>query len=372
MAVADGELEDLARRLVAPLRTGDVVEGATLVAITGELALQYDFVHGDARACIEVVPRHGARAERVHTTHFALGHRGGSMHGRAALALCAALAEQIRRNEDAVIASLRAAPEERVREVRGGAALHDDGGHYGLSPYRGCSIGCRFCYAQSRLQPLRTLLGHAAAPWGSWVDARVDLPELLARELATRPCAPIKLCPVVADPYQAIERRLRITRRCVEAIAAADRPWPTLVLTRAAAILDDLALWAALPRAWVGVSLPTIDDDVRRRFEPRAASVAERLEILARFADAGVPTFAVVQPVFPGDAIALADALTRVTAGVVLGPLEGEEQAGPAFDAFAEARTARWQADRVAELRDALQARGIAVWTGELPPGVTA
>ena len=59
MAVADGELEDLARRLVAPLRTGDVVEGATLVAITGELALQYDFVHGDARARIEVVPLPG-------------------------------------------------------------------------------------------------------------------------------------------------------------------------------------------------------------------------------------------------------------------------------------------------------------------------
>lgn len=369
--MADGELEGLARRLVAPLRPGDALGEATLVAITAELALQYEFTLGDARTSIEVVPRTGARAERVHTTHFALGHRGGTVPEATALSLCTALAESVRRNEAEVLASARA-DGDRVREVRGGTALHDDGGHYGLSPYRGCSIGCRFCYAQSRLQPLRALMGHADAPWGSWVDARVDLPELLAAELATRPCAPIKLCPVVADPYQAIERRLRITRRCVEAIAAADRPWPTLVLTRAHAILDDLALWAALPRAWVGVSLPTIDDDVRRHFEPRAASVVERLEVLARFADAGVSTFAVVQPVFPGDPIALADALVRVSAGVVLGPLEGEEQAGPAFDAFAEARTAGWQADRVALLRDALLARGIAVWTGELPPGVTA
>jgi DNA repair photolyase len=370
--VADGELEDLAYRLVAPLRPGDALGDAALMAITAELALQYEFTLGDARTCIEVMPRVGARAERVQTTHFALGHRGGTMPERDALALCVALAERIRSNEDVALASVRNGDDGRVREVRGGTALHDAGGHYGLSPYRGCAIGCRFCYAQSRLQPLRTLLGHAAAPWGSWVDARVDLPELLARELATRPCAPIKLCPVVADPYQAIERRLRITRRCVEAIAAADRAWPTLVLTRAYAILDDLALWSSLPRAWVGVSLPTIDDDVRRHFEPRAASVAERLEVLARFADAGVPSFAVVQPVFPGDPIALADALTRVTAGVVLGPLEGEEQAGPAFDGFAEARTAGWQADRVAQLREALRARGIPLWNGELPPGVTA
>lgn len=370
--MADGELEDLAHRLVAPLRPGDALGDATLVAVTAELALQYEFTRGDARTCVEVVPRGGARAERVQTTHFALGHRGGTLPEPAALALCTALAERIQSNEDAALAAVRGRDDHRVREVRGGTALHDAGGHYSLGPYRGCAIGCRFCYAQSRLQPLRALLGHAAAPWGSWVDARVDLPELLAHELATRPCAPIKLCPVVADPYQAIERRLRITRRCVEAIAAADRAWPTLVLTRAHAILDDLALWSALPRAWVGVSLPTIDDAVRRHFEPRAASVAERLEILARFADVGVPTFAVVQPVFPGDPIALADALTRVTAGVVLGPLEGEEQAGPAFDGYPEARTAGWQADRVAQLRDALDARGVPRWTGELPPGVMA
>jgi len=381
--VTDPRLHALARRLVAPLRTGDALSGDGLAgdstsgdpvlrSIDSDLAVEYAFVHGDATAHVEVVPREGARARRVHTQHFAVGHRGGTMAPAQALALCECIARRIAVNEDAALAELAATAgvDDRIREVTGGHALVRGPGeplHYTSSPYRGCTIGCRFCYAQSRLQPLCALLGQAAVPWGSWGDAHVDMPAVLAEQLERLPPLPIKVCPIVADPYQPLERTARITRPCLEAIAACARPWSVLVLTRAHAILDDLPLLAGLPRAWVGVSLPTVDDGVRRHFEPRAASVAERLDVLRRFADAGLATFAVVQPMLPGDVDALADALRITTAGVATGALEGEEQADPLFDAHPEARAAAWQRERLARLHAALGARGIGVWTGELP-----
>lgn len=376
--MVERSLDELAHALIAPLQPGDRVGDLELAAIVTDLAIHYDLRGTGTRAIIEVIPLAGARSERVTTRHFAVGHRAGTLDDRTALALCRSIAERIATNEDAALARMRAVtePGDRIRPIRTEHALvaAHPLTHYTLSPYRGCTIGCTFCYAQSRLQPMRSLLGLADAPWGSWVDAHVDMPEVLARELATLPVAPIKLCPIVADPYQAIERKLRVTRGCLERIASASQPWPTLVLTRAHEITDDLALIASLPRAWVGVSLPTIDDDARRHFEPRAASVAERLEILRRFADAGVRTFAVVQPMLPGDIDALADALQLATAGVAIGTLEGEEQSGPLFDAprYAIARDGAWQRDQAARLRDAIIARNIPVWTGELPPELLA
>ena len=372
--VGERSLDELAHALIAPLQPGDRVGDLRLAAIVTDLAIHYELRGADTRAIIEVIPRDGARAERVTTRHFAVGHRATTIDDRRAIELCRIIAARIAANEDDALAAMRAVaePSDRVRSIHAAHALVATHPltHYTLSPYRGCTIGCTFCYAQSRLQPMRALLGRAPAPWGSWVDAHVDMPEVLARELDTLPCAPIKLCPIVADPYQAIERRLRVTRGCLERIARATQPWPVLVLTRAHEILDDTALIASLPRAWVGVSLPTIDDDVRRHFEPRAATVAERLLVLRRFADAGVRTFAVVQPMLPGDVDALADALQIASAGVAIGTLEGEEQSGPSFDApqFTEARAADWQRARAARLGEALAARGVAVWTGELPP----
>ncbi|HWB78120.1 MAG TPA: radical SAM protein [Nannocystaceae bacterium] len=372
----DDELEARARELLAPLGIGDVLPGGTVLrSIATELGLSLVLERAGRSLRIDVVPRAAAREHKVLTQHFAIGHDAGS----DALALCRYIAGFVEANEAAVLATIRAGAhddEGRVREVRSAHALvrSQDGSFYALNPYSGCTIGCRFCYAQSRLQPLRALLGLREAAWGSWVDARVDAPTLLEGELRTLAPAPIKLCPIVADPWQAIERKLRITRTCLETIRDAPSVWPTLVLTRSAAVLDDLALLASLPRAFVGVSLPTVDDTVRAHFEPRAASVDERLAVLRAARDAGLRTFAVVQPLLPGPIDALADALALTTDGVALGELDGELDATALFDdpRYAHARTHAWQHDGLARLRGLLDARGIAVWRGELPDGAHA
>jgi DNA repair photolyase len=361
--------------LCAPLALGDeLVPGARLIDVTVGLGLGLVFAVDGERLIVEVSPGPGPAAARSAQLGFAYRGRDRALGQR----LCAILAAQVGPREAGFLAELAAlgaatAAAPRVRAVAVDRLLEPGGTaavpFYTCSPYVGCLIGCRFCYAQSRLGEVRALLGRPPALWGTWVDVRVDAPAVLAAELRALPPAPIKFCPIVSDPYHAIEARTRLTRACLETIAAAPSPPPVLVLTRAPLILRDLDVLAGLP-AWVGVSLPTIDDDVRAHFEPRAATVAERLAILAAARAAGLRTFAVVQPMLPGSIERLADALAAVAHSVSLDVLRGEESAGPLFDRpdVAAARTAAWQAAQRDALSAALDARGVPRWIDELPP----
>jgi DNA repair photolyase len=242
---------------------------------------------------------------------------------------------------------------------------------YTLSPYVGCVIGCTYCYAQVKVAAMRELMGLAEVPWGSYVDIRTNAPEVLAEELTRLPILPIKFCPVVSDPYQAVERRERRTRRCLEVLRDSDRPWSALLLTRSTMILEDLELLTQIPGLQAGVSIPTIDDEVRAHFEPRAASIEARLDVLKRLKQAGVRSLAVVQPLLRGSVLALADALAECVDSVSIDVLRGELGAAEAFSLpqFNASRDPRWQLERARELAAALEQRGVAVWSSELPPG---
>jgi DNA repair photolyase len=372
--------------LLAPWKVGDeVVEGVWLEGVSTELGVRFRFRAGTERLAVDVAPIEKSPRFAARSAHFAFGYRteGGRspVDGLLGKRLCEAVAARSAENESRVLASLRAGADEadatRIRSVEVETLLEDAGAegapYYTLSPYVGCLVGCRFCYAQTSVGGLRSLLGRREVPWGSYVDVRRNAADVLARELADprRVVRPLKFCPIVSDPYQAVERTERITRACLETIARADRVWPTLLLTRSRAIVEDLERIRALSRAWVGVSLPTVDDAVRRHFEPRAASVSERLEVLRTFRDAGVSTFVVVQPLFEGSVEAHADAIAAHATSASIDVLRGVEGAGVEFSAPAHAHTEAdaWQRARAHALSDALRDRGVTVWTGELPPG---
>jgi len=381
---------DLRRQLLAlldPFSVGaELLPGVRLAGASTELGMRLRFETRAGILWVDVAPldraaHYADRSERLSFSYRTEGGRRG-IDPRVGVALCRVIAARARANEDRVFAAVTEEPREqdgaRLRHVDVDALLELTGGRgntfYTLSPYVGCVIGCRFCYAQSKIDAMRAVLGLPEAPWGSYVDVRKNAPEVLAEELARLSPRPIKFCPVVSDPYQAIERRERLTRRCLTAIRDAGAAWPVLVLTRSTLILDDLDLLGSMPVAYAGVSLPTIDDDVRRHFEPRAASITERLEILRALGRAGVKPLAIVQPLLAGSIEALADALAETVDSVSIDVLHGEMGAERDFadPRYAPTREHDWQVSRARELAALLGERGVRVWTTELPPELYA
>ena len=380
-------------RLIAPLDVGDeVLPGVRLTECSDELGLRWSFTWahegkllGDLH--VEVEPFDPERRFAARTQRLALSYRTGAKRAPVpqglGLRLCQAVARIVTRNEASVLAELAreaaaaAASEHsgaRIREVEVERLLFRAGQrqepHYTLSPYVGCLIGCRFCYAQTRVSIARRIAGLTEAPWGSFVDARSNAPEVLRRELAEREPLPIKFCPIVSDPYHAVEKKLRLTRRCLEVIADAASVWPTLVLTRSTGVRDDLELLSSLQQPYLGVSVPTCDDEVRRHFERRGAPIDERLETLRLARKHGVRTFAIVQPLLPCSVEALADALAAAVSSVRIDVLYGVEGAAEEFSdpRYAQAADEGWQRERAGQLAELLRERGVTLWPDELPP----
>ncbi len=382
------DLREHLSRLLAPAQPGDeIAAGLILRDVSTEGGLRAKLGLDGGTVDVELAPVADATPHAARTKRFLLSYRTGEksrpVEPDVGLRACDAVAALVASNEDRVVSSLeseaRAVRESsegglRIRHVQVSRALDSSGTpadpYYLLNPYVGCLIGCRFCYAQAGVGLLRRLQGLAEVPWGSYVDVRVNLHQILARELDELDPLPVKFCPIVSDPYQAVERKERITRRCLEVMAQARRPFPPLVLTRSAAIVEDAPLLASIDGAWAGVSLPTIDDEVRRHFEPRGAPVQDRLRALQVLKEHGVRTFAIIQPMLPGSPEELADALASRVASVRLDVLYGVQGAEREFsDArWAHATEPEWQQQHLERLTTALAARGIATWPGELPP----
>lgn len=375
--------------MLAPLKTGEeVLPGVRLHGTSTELGLRLRLRAGDQRIWVDVTPVERTPRWATRSKYLAFGYRteGGrnDVDPRLGKRLCERIARVVGANEEEVLAALReeasaeAPLDKRVREVQVKTALDhagpDHASYYTINPYVGCVIGCRFCYAQTNLDLMRTMMGLVEIPWGSWVEVRANLAEVLAIELRHRKVRPIKFCPIVGDAYQPVEKKARVTRACLEVIrdvsSELGRAWPTEILTRSTLILEDLELMASLPDPWAGVSLPTIDDEVRKHFEPRAASVVERLDILKQLRGAGIKTVAVVQPIFAGDLVQLADTLAEHVDGVSWDVLRGEEGATADFDdpRYSQTRTDDWQRDNAMRLLELLKERGITVWEYDLPP----
>jgi len=371
------DLSQVLLELVHPHQPGDeIAPGVRLAHTSTEVGLRLGLLVDDEPIAIEVArATDGPFAARA--GQFAFSYRTEGDRNRVAdrgLELCRLVAAIAQTNVDRFEQGLRDAAigdAPKIRSVSVASALERAGSaaqpFYTLTPYVGCLIGCRFCYAQERLASMRELLQLPQVPWGSYVDVRRNIADVLAAELDSLPTRPIKFCPIVSDPYHAVEKAEQLTRQCLEVIAPS--AWPTLVLTRSALVMRDVDLLSRMESLWVGVSLPTVDDDVRAHFEPRGASVSERVEVLRTLRDRGIRTFAMVQPLLPGSMAALVDTLADTVTSVSLDVLRGEGDAAAQFDdpQFAMSRTDSWQRQRADELEELLRNRGVALWSGELP-----
>jgi DNA repair photolyase len=193
---------------------------------------------------------------------------------------------------------------------------------FSLNPYIGCAFGdnggCPFCYV--RALPV----AHAVeGGWGTWMVAKINLPELLARELELldrkgKLGRTAVFMSSATDPYQGIERRLGLTRDSLAALA--DRPpYRLLLQTRSPAVERDIGLMRKLGgHVIASITVETDDDAVRRAFTPTSPSIARRLACARRLREAGIFTQLAIAPMLPNNAVHFAEIADEAADRVII------------------------------------------------------
>ncbi|WP_421954882.1 PA0069 family radical SAM protein [Polaromonas sp.] len=169
---------------------------------------------------------------------------------------------------------------------------------YSLNPYRGCEHGCVYCYARPTHSYLNLSPG---LDFETKIIAKRNIAEVLRRDLAKPRYVP-RLLNIGSntDCYQPVERELRLTRGVIEVLQQVRHPFS--IITKSAGIERDLDLLAPLARdrlAAVYVTITTLDGELARRMEPRAASPQRRLRTIRTMAEHGVPVGVSVAPQIP-------------------------------------------------------------------------
>jgi DNA repair photolyase len=237
---------------------------------------------------------------------MAHGNHGGAFKGRGALTNAAGRFERDQRSafddgwtpEDIPAQVETIVTREAAKTIISRNDSPDISFDRSINTYRGCEHGCIYCYARPN---------HAYAGLSPGLDferllfAKENAAEALARELA-KPgyTAATLMMGGVTDVYQPIERTHEITRACLKVLAAHNHP--VALITKSQLVLRDLDILAPLAAkglARVAISVTTLDRDLARKMEPRAATPHRRIETIRQLAEAGVPTVIMTAPVIP-------------------------------------------------------------------------
>ncbi|WP_248322329.1 MULTISPECIES: PA0069 family radical SAM protein [unclassified Caballeronia] len=167
-----------------------------------------------------------------------------------------------------------------------------------LNPYRGCEHGCIYCFAR----PTHSYLGLSPGlDFESRIYAKINAGELLERELAKPSYQPDPIAlGVNTDAYQPVERDLKLTRRVIEILHDCGHPFGAI--TKSSLIerdIDLLARMAERKQFMAAITVTTLDADIARTLEPRAATPSRRLRTIRTLADAGIPVGVSIAPVIP-------------------------------------------------------------------------
>lgn len=187
---------------------------------------------------------------------------------------------------------------------------------YTINPYFGCEFGCLYCYADfmSRFSHMRKEFPENCK-WGEFVGVKINIAEKLKAEIlkiesgtslfsGEKKTKPNIHMSIVTDPYQPVEKRFKLTRKCLEILL--EFQYSTVILTRSPLVLRDIELLANFESVEVGLSITTDDDKIRKIFEPKAPSIISRIKTLEKLKKNNIKTFAFIGPILPMDTVNLA------------------------------------------------------------------
>lgn len=175
----------------------------------------------------------------------------------------------------------------------------DVGFETSVNPYRGCEHGCAYCFAR----PTHEYLGFSAGlDFESKIMVKENAPQLLEAELSSPKWKPqVVAMSGVTDPYQPVEKRLKITRRCLEVLARFRNP--VAIITKNRLVTRDIDIFRELSQhnaIGVNISVTSLDQKLQRVLEPRTSPPQARLDAIAKLHAAGIPVGVMVAPIIPG------------------------------------------------------------------------
>jgi len=183
-----------------------------------------------------------------------------------------------------------------------------------VNPYRGCEHGCVYCYAR----PTHEYLGFSAGlDFETRIMVKADAPQLLRKELSRPKWVPRVLAMSgVTDCYQPVEKRLELTRRCLEVLLEFRNP--VMIVTKNYLVARDIDILSELAKhqgAAVFISLTTLDEKLSGLMEPRASRPTRRLAAISALSRAGIPVGYLQAPMIPGFTDSEAPAIAKAAAG---------------------------------------------------------
>jgi DNA repair photolyase len=174
------------------------------------------------------------------------------------------------------------------------------GSDYVINPYNGCQFACLYCYAAQIAR-----WKHPDKEWGSFLDVKINAPELLKKELTKLAKKYLSknfgsvFFSSVTDPYTGLEAKYQLTGKCLEALADFGYEGEISLQTKSPLVTRDIDLLKKLKNISVGFTVTTLDDQVSRFLEVGAPPVSSRLEAIKKLTAGGIHTYAFIGPVLP-------------------------------------------------------------------------
>jgi DNA repair photolyase len=155
---------------------------------------------------------------------------------------------------------------------------------------------------------MKRFTGHKE-PWGDFVDVKINAPDLLLKEVRKKKKGIVWISGV-CDPYQPLEEKYELSRKCLNILVQND--WPVVIQTRSPLVLRDMDIFKKSNKIKVCLSINTSNDEIRKAFEPNAPSILERLRAVESLHQNGIETYVMIAPILPE-----AENLIRMIAGKV-------------------------------------------------------
>ena len=191
----------------------------------------------------------------------------------------------------------------KIKLVKAGSILIKSGlpgADWVINPYNGCLFGCMYCYAAQIAR-----WKHPNEKWGTYLDVKINAPELLEKELwklekkLGKKDFGFIFFSSVTDPYVGAEAKYKITRQCLKVLSDFDYQGVIGIQTKSSLVTRDIDIFKKLKNITVGFTITTLNDKVSQFLEVKAPPVSSRLRALKKLNQVGISTYAFIGPILP-------------------------------------------------------------------------